>query len=188
MIRDIRIGFTAGVGPVSWAIRRLDRAYLDGGRTAPSRINHVLLRVIYAAGPDLIFQAHGGKGVGVSFTAKLCRAIHAGTVKRYAEKSLELDHAARLRVEARITQIDGCGYDYWRIALYYLAFRFGYRRHGDGVEHRYTCNEAVCMALDGLIPWIRDDGSQTPERLFAAAFKCPSPIYFEGRPAIGMGL
>lgn len=187
MIQDIRIMFTAGNTITSWLIRRLDRAYVDGGRTVPSKINHVGLRIIYNNGPDLICQSHGLHGVGLCFTSDLKRAVSDGKVYRYAEKSLCLHQWQMAVIERRMAELTGAGYDYWMIAIYYLAIRLHFRKPSAGVYDRYTCNELVATLLSGIVPWIRDDGTQTPEVLFAAAFAEPSPFYFENHPAICFG-
>lgn len=184
MIRDVRIGFTAGAGPVGWAIRHLDRAYIDGG-TAPSLINHVLIRVLTLDGFDFIFQSHGKGGVGISFTSDLKRAIGDGKVFRYAERSLGLHLPMAQLAVARMQTFTGSAYDHWMIACYYAAFRFGWRKApAFGNDARYTCNEAVVKVLDGIIPWADADARQTPEALFTAAFQCPSPVWFKGHTDI----
>jgi hypothetical protein len=185
MIADIRLFFTAGTGPVCWAIRRLDRARVINFETpgrhqsVPSCINHTGLRLIYANGPDLAFQSHAGSGVRLSYAIKVQNAQSEGRVKRYAEISLGLSRLDMERVLDRLPEIEGGGYDYRLIALYYLGTRLGLRRL-PGWHHRsrYTCNEAVCEALRGVVPWINDDVWQTPERLFNAAFQVPSPVWF----------
>lgn len=187
MISDIRIGFTAGVGQVCWAIRRLDRAVMPGGITVPSRINHVLLRMVYEDGPDLIFQSHAGTGVALCFFSDLTRAIAEKRVKRYAEKSLRLCRDDMDAVIRRLPKFEGAGYDYRLIALYYLAIRLGlYRLPSIHHRGRYTCNELVTAALAGIVPWITDDGWQTPEALFAAAFQCPSPVWFDHHQGVSL--
>jgi len=184
MIRDIRIGFTAGAGPIGWAIRRLDQAQLEDG-AAPSKINHVLLRVICLDGFDFIFQSHGKGGVGICFTSDLKRAVGDGKVFRYAEKSLGLNLQSNQLAVARMQTFSGAAYDRFMIACYYAAFRFGWNKAPAlGNDARYTCNEAVLKVLAGLVSWANAEDRKTPEALFAAAFQCPSPSYFGEHPDI----
>lgn len=185
MIKDIRVGFTAGVGPVGAAIRALDRATLKDGTGAPSKINHILTRIIYLDGLDIIFQSHGKGGVGICFTQDLRRAIADGTVFRYAEKSLELDQATAKAALERMKSFTGAGYDYRMIALYYAAMRLGWKAAPNlGAAGRHTCNEAFLKVFAGLVAWVDTDLKPTPEPLFYAAFGEASPDYFRSHASI----
>lgn len=184
MIKDVRIGFTAGTGLISWAIRWVDRATVDEKRV-PSSINHVLIRVIYHDGMDFVFQSHGKGGVGICFTNDVKEAISHGKVFRYAEKSLGLSYEHAQMAIHRMQTFTGSGYDYFAILMYYIGIAMRVQK-ASGVHEsgRYTCNEAVIRILAGMNPWANPDRRPTPEPLFETVFQCPSPVYFENNPAI----
>jgi len=180
MITSIRVGFTAGRGPIGAAIRHVDRD--PDGR--PSAINHVLLRVTYPD-IDLIFQSHGVRGVGLCYTSDIVRAVHELRVFRYAEQRLFLSSDDLVRADHRMRHISGRGYDHWQILLYYAAKRLGFggaTKHG--ISGRYTCNEAVWHVLKGLVPCWIGDVAKTPAEIFYDAFGETSNDYFQRHSAI----
>lgn len=184
MIKDIRVGFTAGTGIISHAIRMVDRADVDGVKV-PSAINHVLLRVIYQDGMDFVFQSHGNGGVGICFTNDIKRAISDGKVFRYADKSLGLNQQLCDLCVSRMMTFTGAGYDQLAILAYYLSLALKIKKASEMHDFdRYTCNEAVIKVLSGMVSWANSDVRPTPEPIFAAVFQCQSPVYFKNNPSV----
>lgn len=185
MIRELRMGFTAGRGPGGALIRRVDADVLPTGEEVPSAVNHVLLRAFYTDGLDLVFQSHGIRGVGICFTTDVQRAVSEGRVFRYAEYPLNLQPMDMTLADCRMRHLSGAGYDHWQICLYYAAARLGFERLVRfGNDRRFTCNEAVFEVLKGLSAQWEFEWAPTPTQLFAHVFGEPSSVYFKHHRAV----
>jgi len=185
IVKEVRLGWTAGTAKLSKRIRALDYARDESGNRIPSMINHVLLHFIFHNGPDMIVEALFDKGVTTSPFKHLQTALQDDRVLRLIEYVLPLDEDALGAIWTAAEAFHGKGYDKRLLILYLIWGRyFGKSKFADFIfrlddPDRFTCNETAVGILAGRIPQIPIDAPKafTPEGLFLAVLGMSSPIY-----------